>query len=592
MRPPWALDDNGDEAAVRDEKKGLAASLKDYHIVDELFRSANGAVYKARRRADRTIVVLKERRCAELGRRRDIMNEVTLLQRLRHPRVVECLGSFWDGLRGALYVVLEYARGGDLHGLLRRRRACHLPEPWIWLAFGQICEGLRHLHERGVVHRDVKSLNVLVFSELAKAETADGPLPLPDDPKLKLADLGVSRQVSDQTTHLRTMYGTPLYAAPELCEGRPYNEKADIWSLGVVLYEMAALRPPFDGCNLFTLAAAIKKGEYAPLPCDKFSDRLARCVAALLQVDGTRRPTIVDVFAFLRPDVDPAPAATIVVENHEAVPSLRKDNESPSIEAAPAEVDARRLEALLRRKRLHLQNLRAVAALHASDLDEETKLSIQRVEADIRQLVRGLQGAVDDVPSPGVRREQPRVVSREDTAEHIFQRSDRDAHKRALKARERRESLRKDILFGKPPSWLCPQPTPGTNGPPSDARDPLTSQRPHTSHGQVRSRDPIGRADCHPAATSKTEALAEAAAPNERHPPTAASPSAAAPSTHRYPHGHRPQTSCSYRPQHPASMPPAGRSVNAANSARLAQLRARARRRPPDRDCSGTRPVC
>ena len=60
----------------------------------------------------------------------------------------------------------------------------------------------------------------------------------------------MSREVSQQTLFLQTMYGTPLYASPELCQGKPYDEKTDIWSLGVVLYEMAALRPPFNADSL------------------------------------------------------------------------------------------------------------------------------------------------------------------------------------------------------------------------------------------------------------------------------------------------------------------------------------------------------
>ncbi|KAH8050954.1 serine/threonine kinase [Aureococcus anophagefferens] len=127
----------------------------------------------------------------------------------------------------------DYAAGGDLHALLKRRtlgdRAFFLPEAWIWRAFAQICGGLEHLHAAGVVHRDIKALNVLV-SPTTKA-VWDEPLappglaPLPAEPNLKLADLGVSRQVSENTQFLRTMYGTPLYASPELCEGGPTTRR-------------------------------------------------------------------------------------------------------------------------------------------------------------------------------------------------------------------------------------------------------------------------------------------------------------------------------------------------------------------------------
>ena len=79
--------------------------------------------------------------------------------------------------------------------------------------FYQLCQGLNHLHSNGVIHRDLKSLNIMVCK----------------NGQLKIGDLGVSRQVGQETMMLQTFYGTPLYASPELCENNPYNEKTDIW---------------------------------------------------------------------------------------------------------------------------------------------------------------------------------------------------------------------------------------------------------------------------------------------------------------------------------------------------------------------------
>lgn len=96
----------------------------------------------------------------------------------------------------------------------------YFDESEIWALFFQICLGINELHSKGIVHRDIKSLNVMLNSNRTIA---------------KIADLGVSRQVSNQTMFLTTFYGTPLYASPELCNGSPYTEKTDVWSLGVVL---------------------------------------------------------------------------------------------------------------------------------------------------------------------------------------------------------------------------------------------------------------------------------------------------------------------------------------------------------------------
>lgn len=96
--------------------------LSDFHVLEELFRSAAGAVFKVRRKKNRLLCVLKERKFAELGRKRDILNEVALLERLDHPNVIKCYGHFWDHSNGALYMVLEYADSGDLYSHVLKRR--------------------------------------------------------------------------------------------------------------------------------------------------------------------------------------------------------------------------------------------------------------------------------------------------------------------------------------------------------------------------------------------------------------------------------------------------------------------------------------
>lgn len=583
LRPPWALHDevtdddeiHGTRCRSRRRRKDLAVASKhgnaikskrrtglfsvpqppsadDFHIMDELFRSINGAVYKARRKLDRRIVVLKERRCAELGRRRDIMNEVKLLERLRHPNIIECLGSFWDSLRGALYVVLEYAAGGDLHALLQSRRVdstpFYLPEDWIWLSLQQVCAGLLHLHERAIIHRDIKPLNILVSATDHLSRSTEVPMRLPTDPKLKLADFGVSRQISEMTTHLHTMYGTPLYASPELCEGRPYNEKTDIWSLGVVLYEMAALRPPFGGCNIFELAAAIRQGSFAPLP-NCYSVALSRLLSACLNTQAESRPAVATVFDWFpgenhaetkiedggeehsrEEEIDmsqPAscgkrqspPSDEPIQSNvpqsvresanessqtpaqnsahefaQESVENPASESENdPRTASTPTHaktqhatsgkqklvLNTRRLETKVKRKRLHLENVRAYAALHNTTPTEraENAALVKRAEDELRQVVDELRRVVtvlDDaayeVPIRAIplawtedgsalraTRSRHKKTVAEDQNDFIFMKTHRNAHKNFFKARQNRLNQRKDFIFGKAMNWMEPR---------------------------------------------------------------------------------------------------------------------------------------
>lgn len=411
--PPWAA------AQLEDAAEGENSwSLKDFTIVDELFRSGTGGVFKAVRKRDKgTTVVLKQKRCRNLYKRREAMNEVTLLTRLKHPNIVECFGSFWDSVRGSLYVVLEYARGGDLHSLIQSRHSL-FPEPWIWLGMGQICAGLLHCHQNGVVHRDIKPLNILVCGDDSTT-----------DPKLKLADLGVSRQVGAHTTHLHTMYGTPLYASPEVCEGRPYNEKTDVWSLGVVLYEMAALKPPFLGATIFLLFKAIQKATYDALP-DAYSERVKDLLASLLASHPDRRP----------------PMAQIVSDYFTEEPSTTTENpveddtehQELSLDATTRTYDDDSLESRLKKKRSQLKNLKAAAKILGVD---ENAAPIQKVEAELEQLVQRVRNDASlhdtiknaETPPPPEKKAPPKK-KREDELPYFD--LGRNAKMRAVQARE------------------------------------------------------------------------------------------------------------------------------------------------------------
>jgi len=270
-----------------------ACSLKDFSDIKELYRSGAGAVYKARFNYDEKTYVLKERVLSELGKRKNITNEVQLLSQLNHPNVIRCEGWFWDHKKGALVIVLEYCENGDLFKLISKRKARskYFDEPYIWHIFHQICLAVTHLHESGIIHRDLKALNVM----LTRGNTVP-----------KLADLGVSRQVSEDTMMLKTFYGTPLYLSPELVDNSNYNEKTDIWSLGVLLYEFAALRCPFRSKTLLGLAKTIKRGIYEPLP-DHFSSAMGRCVQWLLNTDYMKRPNIKQILRWVEGQMAKAP---------------------------------------------------------------------------------------------------------------------------------------------------------------------------------------------------------------------------------------------------------------------------------------------
>lgn len=180
------------------KEKFASCTFVDFTDVQELYRSQAGGVYKATFKYDNAVYVLKERKIAELGKKKDIMNEFKLLMQLSHSNVLCCEGWFRDEARNSIFLVLEYCPGGDLSKVIDKRRAVgkYFREEQIWFIFHQICLGLNHLHENGIIHRDLKCLNLFL--------SRDGRI-------YKVGDLGVSRQVSDNTMMLNTFYGTPLY---------------------------------------------------------------------------------------------------------------------------------------------------------------------------------------------------------------------------------------------------------------------------------------------------------------------------------------------------------------------------------------------
>lgn len=108
---------------------------------------------------------------------------------------------------------------------------------------------------------------------------------------VKVGDLGIARVLAHTKEFAWTMVGTPYYLSPEIVANKPYGFKSDIWSLGVLLYELCALKPPFDGTSLQMLGMRISKGSYTPL-ASTFSKDLRALVANMLNTDEWKWPTV------------------------------------------------------------------------------------------------------------------------------------------------------------------------------------------------------------------------------------------------------------------------------------------------------------
>lgn len=114
---------------------------------------------------------------------------------------------------------------------------------------------------------------------------------------LLIGDFGISKQLGSTLGMAATRVGTPFYLSPELCQGKPYNAKSDIWSLGCILYELCCLKHAFDGQSMQHLTLRIIRGEYSPIPAH-YSPELTALVAALLHPAAHKRPSINRILRF------------------------------------------------------------------------------------------------------------------------------------------------------------------------------------------------------------------------------------------------------------------------------------------------------
>ena len=182
---------------------------------------------------------------------------------------------------GTLHIVMDYAEGGDLHNLIKERRGQPLREDQVLDYFVQLCLAMKHVHDRKVLHRDIKSQNIFLTQNRRV---------------LKLGDFGIARVLNSTMELARTACGTPYYMSPEICDNQPYNSKSDVWSMGCLLYEMASLKCPFDAKDMRGLVIKILRGAFPPLPrC--FSSELTALVGRCLDRQPARRPTVNELLA-------------------------------------------------------------------------------------------------------------------------------------------------------------------------------------------------------------------------------------------------------------------------------------------------------
>ena len=173
--------------------------------------------------------VMKEIRCsdkdADAGKQ-----EIEILKQCSHDNVVQYIEHFFED--GKILIVMEFCRGGDLMKMIKEKKPnIYFPESIVKDYFLQMTKATAYIHKKKILHRDLKPSNIFISS----------------DQVLKIGDFGISKKHNNTMSMANTLVGTNIYKAPEIHGSKPYDEKADIWALGCILYELATLQPAFSG---------------------------------------------------------------------------------------------------------------------------------------------------------------------------------------------------------------------------------------------------------------------------------------------------------------------------------------------------------
>lgn len=253
--------------------------MEKYEFVRSIGQGMYGQVFLAKNKEENRNYAIKRINFKDIDEkdRKNLENEVLLLKELKHPNIVSYKDSFLDK-ENFYNIVMIYCDGGDIYSKIKNAKNKHFSESDIldWLV--QLCLALSYIHDKKILHRDLKPQNIFIQNEN----------------KIRIGDFGIAKIFNQTKEMAGSMIGTPLYMSPEQYNGKKYGFKSDIWSLGCCLFEMCNLNHAFEGNSWNAVVVKVLKGQHPPLN-SMYSKEMKNLVDQMLSLNPKNRPTVASI---------------------------------------------------------------------------------------------------------------------------------------------------------------------------------------------------------------------------------------------------------------------------------------------------------
>jgi NIMA (never in mitosis gene a)-related kinase len=280
------------ESELYDDNE-MGNQIDDFEILQILGKGSYGLVAKIRSKKNKKIYALKQIDLSKINTQKEkdlCKREIILLNQLDHPNINKYYKSIIND--NIINTIMEFMNNGDLKGFIEAHKKFNKPvrEEEVWNILLQSMNGLKYIHERDIIHRDIKPANLFMTN----------------DKTIKIGDFGVSAKVSAITTSVRencfngTVVGTPVYMSPEMINNEEYDQKTDVYSMGVTIYELCFFTPPRKAIP------NIEDGNIVFLPLKKtanenvYSKELLDIIDKMIEIDQNKRPTSEEICEMVR----------------------------------------------------------------------------------------------------------------------------------------------------------------------------------------------------------------------------------------------------------------------------------------------------